>query len=54
MPVFKDVEAEDSSDPFFFVSGLAVDADGSPIAYHPQDLGLIHCTTPAVTISGGR
>ena len=25
---------------FFFVSGMAIDADGSPNAYHPDDTGL--------------
>ncbi len=26
--------------PFFFKSGMAIDADGAPNAYHPQDTGL--------------
>lgn len=25
---------------FFFVSGMAIDADGAPNAYHPDDIGL--------------
>jgi hypothetical protein len=28
------------SDAFFFVSGMTVDADGAPNAYHPADIGL--------------
>lgn len=28
------------SDAFFFVSGMTVDADGAPNAYHPDDTGL--------------
>jgi hypothetical protein len=27
---------------FFFESGMAIDADGAPNAYHPQDIGLDH------------
>jgi hypothetical protein len=34
------LNAYDSQDAFFFVSGFAVDADGSPFAYHPRDFGL--------------
>jgi len=26
--------------PFFFEAGMAIDADGAPNAYHPQDIGL--------------
>lgn len=28
------------SDPFFFISGMSIDADGAPNAYHPDDTGL--------------
>lgn len=28
------------SDAFFFVSGMTIDADGAPNAYHPDDTGL--------------
>ncbi len=27
-------------DPFFFISGMSIDADGAPNAYHPDDTGL--------------
>ena len=27
-------------EPFFFVSGMTIDADGAPNAYHPDDIGL--------------
>ncbi len=39
MPVFT-IGEQDLDSPFFFVSHFAVDADGAPNAYHPDDTGL--------------
>jgi cell wall-associated NlpC family hydrolase len=36
------LQSVDGEAPFFFRAGLAIDADGSPHAYHPENRGLDH------------